>query len=104
MRPHDVEFSSEVLENALYTINNWDFAFDKKNCHWKCKMDDIGDLIELAESAFGLGIGDYEDPPLSIKTWRRVITIKQGDNQIKLAETLMIKFIDELKDIYSVYG
>ena len=104
MRPCDAQFSSEVLENALYTINNWDFAFDKKNCHWKCKMDDIGDLIELAESAFGQPLGEYPNQLMAIKTWRRVITIKQGDNQIKLAETLMKKFIEELKMIYEVYG
>ncbi len=97
------EFNSEVLERAVYTINDKTFTFDKKGCHWKCNMDDLPKLIDLIEESFLLP-NDYDVPPINIKYYRRVITIKQGDNQIKLKETLMIKFIKELREVYEVYG
>ena len=101
MRPH-CQFPSEVLSRALYQIMNWDFIFTKRNCHWKCKMADMMDLIDLIELAIGQP-RNYNVPPISINIWG-TITIKQGDNQILLNEELMIRFLEELKMVYEVYA
>ncbi len=102
MKAH-CEFSSEVLEKAIYEINHTKFKFAKRGSKWECDMDELPNLIETIDESLHLPL-NYDTPPIKIRFQRWLITIKQGDNKIELKKTLMTKFLKELREVYEVYG
>ena len=102
-------FNSEILEGAIYDIQDTTFSFVKRNCSWKCEMQEVAKLIRWIEKSLGIAKRavppiNYHTPPIKVKGYQKVITITEGENHICLNEELMIKFLEELKSVYDVYG